>query len=160
MADTIHSATYYANSDIDWFCELNGMNIHVASLGHRIPESVEKTLPKVYEAISEIEMASWEERGGIWYNEELVKRTVRLENDAEIARFLYTFVVMARKGFYSFAPLTSDPTDGGYYLMARPANYEHKAVEGIFKKEIPIFNVRAIEGLTAYPLVDIIEREF
>ena len=157
MPETKHSEDYYANSDIDWFCELNGVNIHVASLGHKIPEAVEKTLPQVYEVVSEIEMAPWEGRDGIWYNEELVRRVVGLERDEDIARYLYTFVVMARKGFYSFAPLTSDPTDEGYYLMAKPANYEHKAIEGVFRKDIPNIDVKEMGGLTAYPLVGIIE---
>lgn len=159
MPETKHSEVFYANSDIDWFCELNGVNIHVASLGHIIPESVEKTLPEVYEAVSAIDMVPWEGRNNIWYNEELVRRIVRLESNTEIARYLSTFVVMARKGFYSFAPLTCDPTDGGYYLMAKPVNYEHKSIEGVFKKETPDIDMRVIDGLTAYPLVNIIERE-
>lgn len=159
MPETKHSEDYYANSDIDWFCELNGVNIHVASLGHKIPEAVEKTLPQVYGVVSGIEMAPWGGREGIWYNEGLVRRVVGLERDEDIARYLYTFVVMARKGFYSFAPLTSDPTDGGYYLMAKPANYKHKAIEGVFRKEIPNLDVKAVEGLIAYPLVDIIKSE-
>ena len=67
MPETKHSEEFYANSDIDWFCELYGVNIHVASLGHIIPESVEKTLPKVYGAVSAIDMIPWEGHNNIWY---------------------------------------------------------------------------------------------
>lgn len=138
MPETKHSEEYYANSDIDWFCELNGVNIHVASLGHKIPEAVEKTLPQVYGVVSGIEMAPCEGRDGIWYNEELMRRVVGLERDEDIARYLYTFVVMARKGFYSFAPLTSDPTDEGYYLMAKPQIMKIRLLRAFSGRKYPI----------------------
>jgi hypothetical protein len=62
MANVHHSPDWYANSDVDWFCRINGVNVHVASMGRQLPEGVEETLPKLYEQVSEIDMAEW--RGG------------------------------------------------------------------------------------------------
>ena len=135
-----HSPDWYANSDVDWFCRINGINVHVASMGRQLPEGIPESLPRLYEQVSEIEMAKWHGTDGVWYNEELLRTWLGMEEPQRMARYLYTFVVMARKGFYSFAPITPDVTDGDYYLMAKPRNYEDRAFEGIVEREIEYLN--------------------
>ena len=117
MADVNHSPDWYTNSDVDWFCRINGINVHVASMGRQLPDGVAATLPKLYEHVSEIEMAEWRGAEGVWYNEELLKNWLSIEAPQRMARYLYSFVVMARKGFYSFAPITPDVTDDYYYQL-------------------------------------------
>ena len=73
MADVHHSPDWYANSDVDWFCRINGVNVHVASMGRQLPEGVEETLPKLYEQVFEIEMTEWRGGEGVWYNEDLLR---------------------------------------------------------------------------------------
>ena len=151
----VHSDEFYYDSDIDWFYRVNGINIHVASMGHKLPSDyTNEKLKTVYAAVSGIDMAEWRDEGGVWYNEELLRRWLRLEEANEIGRYLASFVVMARKGFYSFAPLTTDPMDEEYYLMARPARYEDKVIEGIPTTEMPQLNVEELEAFTAVPLVE------
>lgn len=156
MPEVHHGDAYYANSDIDWFCQINGVNIHVASMGHALPKGVEQTLHGVYEQVSKIEMVKWEGKDSLWYNEELLREVVKIEGNQAIARYLATFVVMARKGFYSFAPLTTDPTDNDYYLMAKPVRYEHRVIEGIIKKEIKELGFVDMGGFTPVRLVDML----
>lgn len=157
----VHSDEFYHDSDIDWFYRVNGINIHVASMGHKLPRGyTDDMLKTVYAAVSGIEMAEWRVEGGVWYNEELLRRWLRLEEANEIGRYLASFVVMARKGFYSFAPLTIDPMDEEYYLMAKPARYEDKVIEGIPEKVIPPVNIDEVGAFTAVPLVEWIDRDW
>lgn len=148
-----HSPDWYANSDVDWFCRINGINVHVASMGRQLPEGIPESLPRLYEQVSEIEMAEWHGTDGVWYNEELLRTWLGMEEPQRMARYLYTFVVMARKGFYSFAPITPDVTDGDYYLMAKPRNYEDRAFEGIVEREIEYLNFEDLDSFTPVGLV-------
>lgn len=154
-----HLPDWYANSDVDWFCRINGVNIHVASMGRQLPEGIEETLPKLYEQVSKIEMAEWRGGEGVWYNEELLRTWLGMEEPWRIARYLYTFVVMARKGFYSFAPITNDPTDDNYYLMAKPMNYQDWALEYVFNEDINLFDITEIGTFRAVPLVAMLNKE-
>ena len=153
MADVHHSQDWYANSDVDWFCRINGVNVHVASMGRQLPEGIPESLPRLYEQVSEIEMAEWHGTDGVWYNEELLRTWLGMEEPQRMARYLYTFVVMARKGFYSFAPITPDVTDGDYYLMAKPRNYEDRAFEGIVEREIEYLNFKDLDSFTPVDLM-------
>lgn len=153
-----HGADYYANSDVDWFYRINEVNIHVASMGRQLPEGVENTLPTLYEQVSQKEMAPWKGLDGVWYNEELLRTWMGMEETEAIARYLYTFVVMARKGFYSFAPATFDFTDGDYYLMAKPRKYVDWNLEGVLIKEVNNLNLSEIDAFDGVPLVEMINQ--
>lgn len=157
MADVQHSQDWYANSDIDWFCRINGINIHVASMGRLLPHGVGATLPKLYEQVSEIEMAEWRGTEGVWYNETLLKNWLGMEDPQRMARYLYSFVVMARKGFYSFAPITPDITDGYYFLMAKPVVYQDRVIEGIVTKNYDFFNFDELNYYTPVELVRMLD---
>lgn len=159
MADVLHSPEYYANSDIDWFCRINGVNIHVASLGRQLPSGIAETLSRLYEQVSEIEMAEWNRGEGVWYNEQLLRTWLGMEGSQHIARYLYSFVVMARKGFYSFAPITPDASDDNYYLMAKPSVYQDRVIEGIVSKNFDLFHFEQITPYTPVPLVWMFENE-
>ncbi len=156
MAEVNHTDAYFATSDIDWFFRLNDINIHVASMGRKIPTAVVDSLPTIYRQISAIEMVEWSGAEGVWYNEEILRTWLRLEDNREIARYLATFVVMARKGFYSFAPITFDSSDENYFLMAKPVNYVDRAIDGFVHKTIPEFNAERIGAYTPVRLVDYI----
>ncbi len=152
-----HSPSWYANSDIDWFCRINDINIHVASMGRQLPEGIEVTLPQLYEQVSEIEMAQWSGGEVVWYNEELLSAWLRIQSPQDMARYLYSFVVMARKGFYSFAPITPDVTDDGYYLMAKPRSYQDRELKGIFTKQCRNLDMTGIGWFDAVPLTTLLQ---
>lgn len=130
----------------------------MASMGHVIPERVMQSLPAIYEKVSAIEMAAWTGRNGVWYNEELLRAMLRLESSVEMGRYLTTFVVMARKGFYSFAPLTIDPTDNDYYLMAKPTAYQDFALDGIVSKNEGHFDINEVGAHTAVQIVELVSQ--
>lgn len=157
MADIHHFSEYWETSDVDWFCRINGVNIHVASCCHRVPEDVARSMSRTYEQVAAIDMAEWRGKEKVWYNEELVRTWLNVEDPVRIARYLYTFVVMARKGFYSFAPLTMDETDGDYYMMAKPVVYEDRAVEGFPNYDVPWLNIAEVDPFTPVRLVEWID---
>ena len=154
-----HTPAYFSTSDIDWFCQINGFNIHVASMGRPIPEAIMNSLPQVYEQVSMIEMEEWNGGEGIWLNDQLLRDWLQIEDPQKIARYLYTFVVMARKGFFSFAPITFDPSDGDYYLMAKPMNPVQRDIQGIVIKEGLNLNLQQVDHYSAVRIVDLINRQ-
>ena len=125
-------------------------------MGRQLPNGVAATLPKLYEQVSEIKMVEWRGAESVWYNEELLRNWLGIEEPQRIARYLYTFVVMARKGFYSFAPITLDITDDSYYLMAKPVNYQDWTLDDILNKELSSFNINEVKAFTSVPIVELI----
>lgn len=136
--------------DIDWFCRIGNANIHVASRGREVPTVILRNLPTLYEAVSSIEMKTIENMGGIWYNNEIIENWLELRDSIAIARYLCSFAVMARKGFYSFAPITFDPTDYDYYLMMKPSNYCDFDLPGVI--EIPFQGLDLTQIQTNTPI--------
>lgn len=153
-----HHDAFYANLDIDWFCRINNVNIHVASMGRNIPSILsDKKLALIYEEVSAIEMVELN-RDAVWYNDELLRRKLQLEDVNSIGRYLSSFVVMARKGFYSFAPITVDPTDTKYYLMAKPIQNADRVINAIPVIDVPELDVREIDADTSIVLVELINQ--
>lgn len=146
--------------DIDWFCRINESNIHVASMGRVVPEVILHTLPNLRQEISGIKMKTIDEIGGIWYNRDILETWRGLYDSASIARYLCSFVVMARKGFYSFAPFSFDPTDHDYYLMAKPVPYEDFNLNSIIEVHEPGLHFHEISSFRPINIPEIITRNF
>lgn len=154
-----HHDAYYANLDLDWFCRINNVNIHVASMGRNIPAIFsDRILASIYEEVSTIEMAAWNGGVGFWYNEVLLRRRLQLDSIYSIGRYLSSFVVMARKGFFSFAPISVDTTDTKYYLMAKPIQNADRVINSIPVMDIPELDVQGIDADTPVFLVDLINQ--
>ena len=103
-----------------------------------------------------MDMAEWRRAEGFWYNEELLRNWLHLDDSLKMARYLYTFIVMARKGFYSFAPVTFDQSDGDYYLMAKPQNQVDRQIEGLVSIVIPELRLEEIDSYSPVRLGDLI----
>lgn len=156
MPNVDHSDAYYLTSDIDWFCCINGVNIHVASMGRKVPKAIEQNLDSIYEQVSRIPMADLNEN--YWFNRMIPEQWLMINEPVEVARYLCSFSVMARKGFYSFAPITLDPTDEDYYLMAKPdPAVPSPGIDGIWSIELPDLRLDAIDAFQPVPLVRYIE---
>lgn len=115
---------YLFNHDIDWFCKVNGVYIHVASAGGLLPSQINdddslknaqyqvELLPDIY-SDEEIE-----------YNEVAISNV--LGNDAKSrAQYIELFTAMARKGFASFDRTNiADSLDNHYHLVCKPKNMD------------------------------------
>lgn len=97
MGKRIYTESEIHTRDIDWFCAINGIYVHVASAGGNIPNfinnySVLRPSQRAAEALVDINTDD-----EIHINEAFLRgMNVNLEH------YLPSFVRMAKKGFYSF----------------------------------------------------------
>lgn len=133
-------------TDIDWYCLINGKPTHIASMGGMIPKSFRdrEKLRTLQDAVAGIEpfsevrlnlenIQSQIEKGYDYLQDEMIRRALE-EANANNSGFMYldgqalairlfasTFVEKARRGFRSFA--RREDTDGNeYILIAEPAS--------------------------------------
>lgn len=138
--------------DIDWFCAINGVYVHVASAGgdiHRIIND-RNVLRPCQRAVEALEDINTDEE--VHINDAFLRRmNVNLES------YLPSFVRMAKKGFYSFDRTNiNDPDDDHYHLVAWPTH----PVDNV--ENIPVINSGRLDFdnpdlMNDIPLKEIIE---
>lgn len=138
--------------DIDWFCAINGVYVHVASAGGDIPNFINDrmVLRPSQRAAEALEDINTDEE--IHINEAYLRgMNVNLEH------YLPSFVRMAKKGLYSFDRTDIDnPNDGNYHLVAWPTHHVNNV------ENIPAINTVGLdfdnpEMMNGIPLEEIIE---
>ncbi len=133
-------------SDIDWYCLVNGVPTHIASMGGMIPaqfrdreklrkqQDVVALLVPVMDVNLNIEFIQNQIAEGYEYlQDESIREAVEIANenhpgfqylrdyDLPVRLFASTFVEKARRGFRSFA--RREGVEGNeYVLVAEPAN--------------------------------------
>lgn len=152
MGKRIYTESEIHTRDIDWFCAINGIYVHVASAGGNIPNfinnySVLRPSQRAAEALVDINTDD-----EIHINEAFLRgMNVNLEH------YLPSFVRMAKKGFYSFDRTNVDnPEDDHYHLVAWPTH----SVSNV--ENIPVVNTVGLdfdnpEIMNDIPLTEIIE---
>ena len=133
------SMSYMQSRDIDWFCCIEGIYVHIASAGGELPNIVNnrKILRKIQLAVSRLNDIYEEKQ--IIFNEEVIKKRLRSNIDRLIKRgvevnlyneeesyrnYISTFAAMARKGFVSYDRINIfDITDNRYSWVARPYDF-------------------------------------
>lgn len=139
--------SYLSAYDLDWFMSVGGVWIHGASRGGMIPDVVNDSdsLPHLQAICSGIaEFSSGEEvRVSEGFVNERYERALEIFSgatglaDAELRQnylfenfreeFIWSFVEMARRGFYSFVRVNlDDPFDNIYRLVAKPSDGARK----------------------------------
>lgn len=137
-----YSDGYIASHDLDWFCIVNGVYIHVASAGGAIPSQINdkdkirdiqhqvELLPDVY-SDQEIE-----------YNEVAISNVVGNKGAKGRAQYIESFASMARKGFASFDRTNiEDPNDNRYHLVCKPIMMDRTP------KDISLYSVNSFDRL-------------
>lgn len=83
--------------DIDWFCAINGIYVHIASAGGRIPDRINnrRVLRPIQRAVETLENINTVDE--VHINDDALQRI-----DVNREYYLPSFIRMARKGFYSF----------------------------------------------------------
>lgn len=152
MGKRIYTESEIHTRDIDWFCAINGIYVHVASAGGNIPNfinnySVLRPSQRAAEALVDINTDD-----EIHINEAFLRgMNVNLEH------YLPSFVRMAKKGLYSFDRTNVDnPEDDHYHLVAWPTH----SVSNV--ENIPVVNTVGLdfdnpEIMNDIPLTEIIE---
>lgn len=152
MGKRIYTESEIHTRDIDWFCAINGIYVHVASAGGNIPNFINNysvLWPSQRAAEALVDINTDDE---IHINEAFLRgMNVNLEH------YLPSFVRMAKKGFYSFDRTNVDnPEDDHYHLVAWPTH----SVSNV--ENIPVVNTVGLdfdnpEIMNDIPLTEIIE---
>lgn len=122
-----YSNKYYESHDIDWFCVVNGVYIHVASAGGIIPNVVndDERLRAIQHQVAVLPYICDEDV--IAYNEQAIANIVNMNNAKAKSQYLASFKEMARKGFVSIDKTNiDDRTDNHYHIVCRPRNQNLK----------------------------------
>ncbi len=118
-----YSDSYIANHDIDWFCTIGGLCVHVASAGGKIPELINdddqlRTIQHQVELLPDIYSDE-----DIFYNEAAISKAIGQDNGPNARdQYIESFSAMARKGFISLDKKNiADPEDNHYQFVCWPS---------------------------------------
>lgn len=114
---------YLKTRDIDWFCNINNVWIHVASAGGNLPDIVNDSTKNRDIQFLVAQLPDIHNIEDINVNEKnLAQRFSQVENIEEARNnYLLTFVAMAKKGFVSFDRTNlSEQEDNHYHIVAWP----------------------------------------
>ena len=125
-----YSSSYLLNHDVDWFCRVDGLYIHVASTGGMLPKQVndDEYLRNVQHRVAMMPDVFNDEE--IAYNEQAIRNVLR--QDVEIgktyeearAQYIESFTSIARKGFVSIDRTNIlEPDDNRYHVVCYPWTY-------------------------------------
>lgn len=117
-----YSEAYIQSKDIDWFCFINGIPVHVASAGGMLPKAIndrEKLRGIQHQVHALPNIFSDEE---IIVNQQLLQQ--RFSDNEEARRnYLRSFLAMARKGFVSMdRTVVEDITNNHYHVVCMPSS--------------------------------------
>lgn len=140
---------YMLTHDIDWFCVVNGIYVHLASAGGILPLSFRdrETLRALQHNVA---VAPY-----IFTEEEIIDNNTFLDqrfanNPKGRASYVVSFRDMARKGFVSMdRTFLTDPNDVHYHIVSRPRFWNKHRIENI---EIPAMPVGEKPELDFRPL--------
>lgn len=122
-----YSDPYLFSHDIDWYCNVNGIYIHVASAGGRLPTQINDdiTLRRIQYQVEQLpDIFSDEE---IIYNDVVIANVLGQNGEKDRWQYIESFSAMARKGFASFDRTNiANPDDNRYHLVCFPNNFERK----------------------------------
>ena len=139
-----YSSSYLLSHDIDWFCRVDDIYIHVASAGGWIPRHIndDEYLRNVQHRVAMMPDAFKNE--DIVYNEQGIRNVLvqdeELGKNFEEARVHYieSFTAMARKGFVSLDRTNvMDSDDNRYHVVCYPCFFR---MINEWNKDIAIYN--------------------
>lgn len=122
-----YTEIYMMNHDIDWFCVVNDIYIHVASAGGMLPDLIndKDTLRNIQHQVQMLPDIYSEEE--IEYNDFAIDNVVGENNFKARQLYVESFVAMARKGFASFDRTNiSEFSNNQYHLVCWPKGFKRK----------------------------------
>lgn len=131
--------------DIDWFCAINGVYVHIASAGGHIPNGINnrrvlRLIQRAVDALADINTVD-----EVHINEKALNR-INMNREY----YLPSFIRMARKGFYSFDRTNiGNIEDNHYHLVAWPTHLVNNVenMPTINYPELDFDNLEAIDNI-------------
>ena len=148
-----YDESYMLTHDIDWFCIVNGVYVHLASAGGLLPVGFRDR-----EALRTLQcnvsvLSYMFEVDDIAVNEVFLNQRFD-DNPKGREAYLVSFVDMARKGFVSLDRTNlTDPYDNRYHVVCRPRNGVERNIFGCM--EVPALSREKIVELGLNPLLQI-----
>lgn len=144
-----YDQNYMLTHDIDWFCIINGVYVHVASAGGILPEEMNDRdeLRQLQHNVSVAQYIFSEDE--IEYNENFLD--ARFVEAKDRAEYIKSFTDMARKGFVSLDRTNwLDPNDNTYHIVCRPSQNIQRAIhmEFNFPQTYQIENNNLAQGVS------------
>ena len=140
-----YNTNYMLTHDIDWFCIINGLYVHVASAGGIIPEAMRDRdeLRQLQHNVSNAPYLFSENE--IVYNERFLNSHF-IEGKAR-EDYVHSFRDMARKGFVSMDRTDwINPESNDYHVVCCPnRNLRPIIPEGVVLKNSCIIQIEALE---------------
>ena len=135
--------------DIDWFCIVNGIYVHLASAGGILPMSFRDrdTLRTLQHNVAMAPYLFEEE--DVVENEEFLNQRFA-DNPKGRESYVVSFREMARKGFVSMDRTNlTDPYDNRYHIVCMPRNLDERSLQEL---EIPVISNDERPELDLQPL--------
>lgn len=113
----IYTESEVHTKDIDWFCAINGVYVHIASAGGHIPNGINnrrvlRLIQRAVDALADINTVD-----EVHINEKALNR-INMNREY----YLPSFIRMARKGFYSFDRTNIGNIEDNHYHFSGLAN--------------------------------------
>lgn len=139
---------YMLTHDIDWFCIVNGLYVHLASAGGILPLSfrdrdalrtLQHNVAVAHYLYADVDVVD---------NEDFLNQRFA-DNPKGRASYVVSFRDMARKGFVSMDRTNLlDPYDNHYHIVSRPRSWNEQRIENI---EIPVMPIDELPELDFRP---------
>lgn len=135
--------------DIDWFCIVNGIYVHLASAGGILPSSFrDRDMLRTLQHNVAVAPYLFKE-DDIVENEDFLNQRFA-DNPKGKASYVVTFRDMARKGFVSMDRTNLlDPSDNHYHIVCMPRNLDERTLEEL---GIPVIHIDEKPELDLQPL--------
>ena len=143
-----YSVDYMLTHDIDWFCIVNGLYVHLASAGGILPLSfrdrdalrtLQHNVAVAHYLYADVDVVD---------NEDFLNQRFA-DNPKGRASYVVSFRDMARKGFVSMDRTNLlDPYDNHYHIVSRPRSWNEQRIENI---EIPVMPIDELPELDFRP---------
>ena len=135
--------------DIDWFCIVNGIYVHLASAGGILPMSFRDrdTLRTLQHNVAMAPYLFEEE--DVVENEEFLNQRFA-DNRKGRESYVVSFREMARKGFVSMDRTNlTDPYDNRYHIVCMPRNLDERSLQEL---DVPVISNDERPELDLQPL--------
>lgn len=135
--------------DIDWFCIVNGIYVHLASVGGILPMSFRNrdTLRTLQHNVAMAPYLFEEE--DVVENEEFLNQRFA-DNPKGRESYVVSFREMARKGFVSMDRTNlTDPYDNRYHIVCMPRNLDERSLQEL---DVPVISNDERPELDLQPL--------
>ena len=144
-----YSVDYMLTHDIDWFCIVNGIFVHLASAGGILPPSF-RDRDALRQLQHNVAVAPYLfEEEDVVDNEEFLNQRFA-DNPKGRTSYVVSFRDMARKGFVSMdRTFLTNPGDTHYHIVCWPRGWNELRIENL---EIPTMPIGEMPLLNFRPL--------